>query len=221
MLKKESAILLMNEPLFTNSIAIVAGGKSSRFGSEKAFAPFLQALVIDYVIKACKESGANEICIIANKEQYKKLGLPVYSDIFKGLGPLAGIHSALAHSKAEQILVVACDMPLLSSLFLKWMLAQKEKLPVTIPFFNNRFQPLHAIYHQSLLPVIEKRLRKKELSLKGLLDEVPYYPIPEEQISPFCPEGLCFASANTKEELSKLEAIAPSYFEKLLSYRNR
>ena len=207
---------MINEDLFTKSIAILAGGKSSRFGSEKALAPFLGARVIDAVAKACTKSGA-DVYIIANKCLYNQLGLPIFPDEHPGLGPLAGIHSALKNIPAERILVVGCDMPLLNYRLLNWMLCLKRKEDIIIPEYGGRLQPLHAIYSRQLMPLIERRLEQKQLGLQRLLTEANYYKISHKHIIPYCPNGLCFSNANTREELIRLEADAPAYFEKVLS----
>ncbi len=216
MLKKIKQKDVMNEQFFTRSIAILAGGKSSRFGSNKAFAPFLGARIIDFVLDACKKSGT-DIFIIANQKKYQNLGLPVYPDIHEGLGPLAGIHSALKHARSDRVFVTACDMPLLNNRLIKWMFSLNRKEPVIVPEFDNRLQPLHAIYSKRLLPFIEQCLEKKRLSLHGLLNKLPCYVVHQNLILPFCPNGLCFANANTKKELERLEEVAPQYFEKVLS----
>jgi len=213
---KDKKQMTKNEHFFTRSIAILAGGRSSRFGSEKAFAPFLGRRVIDFVLKACFESGA-DIYIIANRYKYSQLGFPTFSDHYQGLGPLAGIHSALKNIQDERILIVGCDMPLLNPCLIEWMLRLKREEQITIPEYEGKLQPLHAIYSRSLLPLIEKRLQQKKLSLYELLGESSYYKISQKHVVPYCPHGLCFASTNTKEELKRLEAAAPAYFEKVLS----
>ncbi len=184
---------------------IIAGGRSSRFGSNKALAPWKGKTVIKAVAEAAM-SVSEHVFIIANDpDSYLNLRVPVVADIFPGLGPLSGLHSALTHSRSRRIFLLACDMPLIQPDFMTWMMAKDTWAPVLIPEGPEKIEPLHAIYHVGLLPLVEQRLREKRLSIRSFIKETPHHLIPKKKVALFCPGLMCLKSANTPEELARLE----------------
>ena len=139
-------------PDSSRSAAILAGGKSRRFGSNKALAPWFNGYVIDAVVRAAMGACRKVIIIADEPEPYSYSGLPIFPDVLPGLGPLAGLQSALRHAKAERIFLLGCDMPLLNSELLNLMWEIPTWAPVVIPGTPHGLEPLHAIYHKSLLP---------------------------------------------------------------------
>ncbi|MEW6127750.1 MAG: molybdenum cofactor guanylyltransferase [Acidobacteriota bacterium] len=95
---------------------ITAGGRSSRMGRDKAWLELDGRPMISRVIDALKPVTAN-LNIIANAEEYRRLGLPVFADVNTDVGPLEAIRAALANSPTEWVMLVGCDMP-----FVTWEL---------------------------------------------------------------------------------------------------
>src|SRR5215831_1707200 len=89
---------------------ITAGGRSSRMGRDKAWLMLDGRPMIEHVVSALSPA-ADTVAIIANDDEYKKLGRPVFADSAAGIGPLEAIRIALANSKTERVLLVGCDMP--------------------------------------------------------------------------------------------------------------
>ncbi|MEA1866864.1 MAG: molybdenum cofactor guanylyltransferase [Thermodesulfobacteriota bacterium] len=196
---------ITKSPNSSRSAAILAGGKSQRFGSNKALAPWFTGHVIDAVAQAAI-GACREVIIIANEpEAYAYSGLPVFPDILPGLGPLAGLQSALRHAKAERIFLLGCDMPLLNSELLNLMWEIPTWAPVVIPGTPRGLEPLHAIYHKSILPIVDNRISAGRLSLQSLLKDIPCHIVSPADILKICPSLKCFTSANTSEELAKLK----------------
>ncbi len=192
----------------SRSAAILAGGKSRRFGSNKALAPWFNGYVIDAVVQAAM-GECHEVIIIANEsEPYSYSGLPVFPDILPGLGPLAGLQSALRHAKAEKIFLLGCDMPLLNPELLNLMWEIPTWAPVVIPGTPHGLEPLHAIYHKSLLPIVDHRINSGNLSLQSLVRDIPRHIVSPADILKVCPTFECFTSVNTPEKLARLEKFA-------------
>jgi molybdopterin-guanine dinucleotide biosynthesis protein A len=192
----------------SRSAAILAGGKSRRFGSNKALAPWFTGHVIDAVAQAAI-GACQEVIIIADKpELYSYLGLPVLPDIMSGLGPLAGLQSALRYAKAERILLLGCDMPLLNSELLDLMWEIPTWAPVVIPVTPQGLEPLHAIYHKSLLPIVDHQINSGDLSLKSLVKDIPCRIVSPADIQKICPSFESLSSANTSDELTRLKNFA-------------
>src|ERR1043166_4342024 len=93
------------------SVAILAGGESRRFGSNKALADFEGETLVG---RAARRLGplTNDLFLVANDPApYAFLGLVVHPDDRPGHGPLSGLHAALLRARHEWTFLVACDMP--------------------------------------------------------------------------------------------------------------
>src|SRR5690349_10891900 len=96
---------------------VLAGGASSRMGTNKAFLLFQGRTLLDIAISAVRDAAGN-VSLIGPPDLYHHLGLPVTPDLRPNSGPLAGIETALTHAAASGsawTLVTACDMPRLTS----------------------------------------------------------------------------------------------------------
>lgn len=94
--------------------AVLCGGRSSRFGSDKALANFGDATVGHHIIEALRNGGADPVVAIGGTAGHE-LGVPTVPDLRPNLGPLAGLATALLWAKTGSVIVVPCDLPLLRS----------------------------------------------------------------------------------------------------------
>ena len=102
--------------------AVLAGGKSIRFGSSKLEAVFRGRRLIDTAIDTACEISSN-IMIIADFANLKtQKPVSIYSDVYKNKGPLAGIHSALQHAPDSAVAVLPADMPFLTAEVYRYLL---------------------------------------------------------------------------------------------------
>lgn len=152
---------------------ILIGGRSSRLGVDKAFVELggktLTTRAVDAVREAFPES---RITIVAgNSTQFAiqaiTADVPFIFDLHEDRGPLGGLHAALAHSRTEWILVLACDYPFVSPEFLR-LLAQyisPEYGSVVPEQADGRLQPLCAIYNvEAARPVVEEIIARPRVS---------------------------------------------------------
>lgn len=197
---------------------ILAGGRSSRFGSNKANTDWNGHTILETIVKTL-EKVSDEIMIAANdSEAYSYLGLPIIMDRIRDAGPMAGIHSALHSIKGQRALCVACDMPLLNATVLNYMWGISTWAPVVTVEHRGRTEPLHAIYHKSLRYPIEYAIKKKWLSLQRFFSYLPLHTVSDGILQTFCEDGLnCFANINTQEEYQRLKILVKkqNYTEKL------
>jgi molybdopterin-guanine dinucleotide biosynthesis protein A len=127
---------------------IMAGGKSSRMGTDKSFVPLLGKPMIEHVLDSVAGLSQKQILITNKPAEYAYLNLPMYGDIYPDKGPLGGFHSALVHAHTSYILVVACDMPWLNRPLLEYMISIRETADIVVPRWQKFPEPLHAIYSQ-------------------------------------------------------------------------
>lgn len=136
---------------------VLVGGRSSRFGSDKALLDWQGQPLALHVAEKVREA-AGSITLVGNPDRYQHLGLPVLPDPLLHHGPLAGLQAALTHTTSDWNLVVACDMPNLTTAFLNHLLetAQARNPDVLLPHDpQGRAEPLCAVYHQRCREAIQ------------------------------------------------------------------
>ena len=146
----------------TNATAIVlAGGGSSRMGTDKSMLPFKEHSIIEEICEQLHDSF-DQILISANEvEKFAFLGFEVIQDKLPEQGPLTGIASALESSANEFNFVVACDIPKINLTFVNRMLdeAAESQADIVVPTTGDeRYEPLFAIYRKTALEAINKTL---------------------------------------------------------------
>ncbi len=156
---------------------ILAGGKSTRMGSDKGLISFNGSLFIEHIIKALKPL-VQDIIIVSNNSNYDTFGYKRVSDIIKNSGPLAGLYTGLHYSNTENNLVLSCDIPLINTLVLKLLLnTSYTSYDVVQLQSKSKTMPLIATYKKAcmhkcleLLNDGERRLREvpKQLFTKTI-----------------------------------------------------
>lgn len=188
------------------TVAVMAGGKSSRMGRDKSFVLFDGRPLIEVVLDAVRGMG-DELLLITNQPaDYAHLGLPMVGDIFPDHGPLGGIHTAVTAASHPHTLVVACDMPWLNRDLLGHLLSLRHEADVVVPRWQRFPEPLHAVYSKACLPAIEAKLAQKRLKITGFFGQVSVRFVAREEIVRFDADGRSFANVNTPEELAKQQS---------------
>lgn len=130
---------------------ILAGGKSSRMGTEKGLIKIKEKTLIEYVLEKVKPLFKN--CVIVSKNPlYEKFGLICIPDEVEEIGPAGGIYTALQHTRAKYIFIVSCDMPNIRTEAIKNLIDSLNLYQMVVPVFDTCFEPLFAIYSKSCAP---------------------------------------------------------------------
>lgn len=159
---------------------LLAGGESRRFGTPKAFAtydglPFYQRIVIEL------NALVNESVIVTKPELFHEFetleNVKIVSDDnnYVGMGPLAGIITAMLAKEASHYVVIACDMPLVSRDILSKLISEAKNdfgLDAMIPIVNERTQPLCAVYHSRCKETIDKQISSGRRRVIDVLTEL-------------------------------------------------
>lgn len=178
---------------------ILAGGQARRMGGQdKGLIQFHDKPLIEHIVKALRSQISN-LMIIANRniEAYQQYA-PTFQDQKTGyMGPLAGIHSALLHSKDyEWVGVVPCDSPNLPAEFVDLFLQQDpEDAEILVAFDGQHIQPVFALYRRDVLPKLDAFLnngdRKIQLFFKScVVQYVDFQKYPQMFINLNTPEDL-------------------------------
>ncbi|WP_031514934.1 molybdenum cofactor guanylyltransferase [Desulfofalx alkaliphila] len=189
------------------SAAILAGGKSSRMGTNKAFLEVRSCRIIDHTMDELKKVS-DDILLITNKpEEYKGLGVRLAKDIYPGMGPLSGIHSALVHAGHRAVLVVACDMPFIEAGLARYLISFADDYQVIIPVVDGYHEPLFAVYSTSCVPHIERCILQGKRRVIDFFSSVRVKYVNEEEISKVANLELVFYNVNTPKELALAKKI--------------
>ena len=185
------------------TVAIMAGGQSSRMGMDKSFVLFEGRPMIEVVIDAVAGLGDETLLITNKPDEYAHLNLPMVSDVYPDHGSLGGIFTAVHAASHPHTLVVACDMPWLNRPLLEHMIALRESADVIVPRWEKYPEPLHAIYSKACLNPIEAKLKEKRLKITGFFGEVDVQFVDREEIERFDRNGRSFANINSPEDLEE------------------
>lgn len=183
---------------------LLAGGKSSRMGTNKALLRFASGeTVIERIVSRIRPL-CSELLVVANTPaEYEFLGLPMFPDAYPGASSLGGIYTGLLHAGAKRALVLSCDLPLVDAALLGHLLALPFDYDLLIPFIAGRQQPLHAIYARTCLPAMQAQIESGDLKIVRLIDTLRGRIVTEDDLQP---EWLTsFKNMNTPEDWAPLK----------------
>ncbi|MGA3314914.1 MAG: molybdenum cofactor guanylyltransferase [Candidatus Korobacteraceae bacterium] len=183
---------------------ILAGGQSSRMGSDKALLTVGNQTLLERALHTAA-AVANTVFIAGPRDRYAQYG-DVVEDVFPDCGPLGGIHAALCITQTELNLMLAVDTPSIGPDFLAWLLQQARasgELAV-VPEALGGLQPLTAIYHRPLRVMAEQALKSGDYKIGHLFSLVPTRHISEAEIRAAGFSPMLFRNVNTVEEYEDL-----------------
>ena len=186
---------------------ILAGGKNSRMGTNKAFLKINQNRLIDKTLEIYRRLFAEIIIVTNDPLSYLDFtDAALVTDIYIGKGPLGGIYTGLFYAKNPFVFVSACDMPFLNRDFIQYLVDQTGRHDVIVPELSEGYQPLHAIYSRNCLPSIKRLLLMDKLKITGFYRDMRVLAIGTEQIQPFNPDGRLFHNLNTPEDFAQVKS---------------
>lgn len=189
---------------------ILAGGKNSRMGQNKAFLSVKkEQKMIEFTVELFN-SIFQEVIIVSNEpELYHYLGVEVISDIIPQRGPLSGIHAGLTKAKHKYSFIVPCDMPFLEHGLIRLLLDEAPGYDVVVPQIENYLEPLHAVYNKSCLGQIEKCLAENIRKVYAFYPWVKVNFVGENKLNKVAVNNLdkVFLNVNTQAELDLAKQI--------------
>jgi len=122
---------------------ILAGGASSRMGTDKSQL-LLEGQTFVERIAATLLTVTDTIRLVGSSENSK---LPTVADVYPKWGALGGLHAALTACRREWAIVVACDLPLVTSDLFRTLASLRTDHDTVVPVQpDGRPQPLAALY---------------------------------------------------------------------------
>jgi molybdopterin-guanine dinucleotide biosynthesis protein A len=179
---------------------ILAGGKSSRIGRNKALLDFGGEPLIGRIHRILN-TAFRRVLISANDEDtYRFLDAPVIPDIFPGGGSLAGIHSGLLTCSSQHCFFVACDMPFINIELIRYLHSLIDGNDVVIPVSDQGYEPLHAFYSRQCLSYIQSQLEQGDLKIIDFFPLVKLREITRDELRLYDPEELSYFNINTADK---------------------
>lgn len=208
----------MAESFAPASAVVLAGGLSRRLGRDKRrlrlwgeSGPTLLERTLATVGALC----ADVVVVLNDPETWSGLAARVVSDVYPEGGALGGIYSGLLAAADDYALVVACDMPLLSTPLLTAMLARPREYDALVPRTpspgsarnNLDVEPLHAIYGKACLGPMRESLEAGRLKIASFFPAVRVAILEPNEIAPYDPRGLSFLNINTVEQMADAQVL--------------
>lgn len=191
-----------NLPLFEKVNGfILLGGKSSRYGSNKAFVEIDGVRLVDRVARVMKSIFGRVILLTNTPEAYAYLRMPMVEDLVKGFGPMGGIYTGLTSLSGEHGFFVACDMPFLNVNLIRHMVDVRDDFDAVVPRMDWMLEPLHALYSKRCLPVIREAIGQNQHQILKCFAELRVRYVDEEELRLWDPDLRSFFNINKPEDL--------------------
>lgn len=198
----------------TSTAAIIlAGGGSTRFGSDKTQARLGGITVLDRVLGAVAPLTTvgllDEVVVVGDRAPD---GVRHEPEPVRGLGPLAGLSHGWTLVETEVALVLAADHPLLVPELLSLLVERALADPLAdavVPLGPDGTEPLVACYRRRSAVVVDEQLAAGRRSLRGVLDSLAVDLVGQSVWSTVDPTGASFVDVDTPAELEQLARSAP------------
>lgn len=190
-----------DHPIIADATAVVlTGGKSSRMGRPKALLPFDGEPLIAHIVRRLGRAFAETVVVGAPDQELPPLPVVLVRDQVAYQGPVSGIYHGLKAATKEVCFVTSCDAPFLNLALISHLITQIADSDVVVPFWQERFQPLHAVYRHSVAPLLHEQLERSDLRPISLYPKVRTREVHEDELRRLDPEGLSFLNMNTPED---------------------
>jgi len=161
---------------------ILTGGNSTRMGTDKALQIFRKQTFLQHILNALKPINTT-IKLVSSKQSHQNLDFDYIVDIAKDKGPVSGIASALKDTKNKWNLILSCDIPLLQTNFIEWLIANHHSsFDATVCIVEDKKMPLTAIYNKSCLSLFSKHLKTNQLRVMSVIQDlnINYIKVPKD-----------------------------------------
>jgi molybdenum cofactor guanylyltransferase len=147
---------------------IMAGGKSSRMGTDKGLLLIEGKAMVQYVIEQLQPIFS-KVVIVSNNREYEKFGLKVIPDLIKDIGPAGGIYTALKHSDSQLNFIVSCDMPLITKEAIEFIFKTRKQSQIVLLKNQGNLEPLFGLYAKDCETVWLQLIHQKTIKLQEMV----------------------------------------------------
>ena len=190
---------------------ILAGGKSTRMGADKAFVIFDGGTLLARALEVVR-SVTSDVRIVGNASKFASFA-SVVEDIFRECGPLGGIHAALRASRTELNVILAVDLPFVSPALIEYLIKRARECAaarVTVAQADGGRQPLCAVYRRAFADAAEQALLAGHYRIDALFEAGNAKVIGEEELEAAGFSSRMFRNLNTRAELQAAREVGGS-----------
>ncbi len=175
-------------------------------GRDKAMLEYHGTPMIQRVVEAVKPSVERIIIVSNNPGSLKGIDARIYTDLIRGMGPLSGLVTAFEATSADELLLVACDMPMISVDMARFIVSCSN-LPgdAVIPVVNGREQGLFAIYRRRSVEKMRDRISAASIQFDEFRKNLDRTFIPESKLRQIEPSLDSFHNVNRPEDLPPVQ----------------
>jgi molybdopterin-guanine dinucleotide biosynthesis protein A len=191
------------------SAIVLAGGRATRLGgSNKAALEIGGQRLIDRVVQALRPLS-DQILIVGHLVQpLDDECVRVIPDAIPGGSSMVGLYSGLLAARHDISLVVACDMPFLSTPVLRKIVQCVAGHDAAVPRINGYLEAIHAAYRRSCLPVIEDALKRGNYKIIDFYQDIDMVEVDEAELRKLEPNLHTFLNVNTPADLDTAKSLA-------------
>lgn len=189
--------------------AIIAGGRGRRLGGlDKSRIVVGGRRIIERQLAVLGQVAPHILVVSDDLHRFRASGLRVCGDLFRGAGPLGGLHTALTRSPSRRTLVVAGDLPFLSGAFLRHLSSRRPHADAVMPRNADGLQPLCAVYDRRCLDAVREQVARGRRRLADLAEALAVTEVEPAEVAAFDPDGMLLFNVNTPADRARAEVRA-------------
>jgi molybdopterin-guanine dinucleotide biosynthesis protein A len=186
---------------------ILAGGKSTRMGINKAFITVYGQRIIDRTVELFSTLFRQVILVTNAPLEYAFMDLEIAADLMRESSPLMGIYTGLFYSSFPHCFVVGCDMPLLNRSVLEYLISLYPGHDLIIPVLDDGYHPLHAIYSKRSMKSMAELMQAGQYKITDLFSRVRLREVTAHELRPLDAPLHSFFNVNTPQDLDRLTGM--------------
>ena len=189
---------------------VLAGGRSRRFGTDKALVAWQGEPLITQAVAICASLFPETVVAVKRPRRFRFLAAPgvrVVADRHGDHHVLGGIESGLSHVRTSYGFVCACDMPFVQPAVVGTLRRAAEGYDVALPIWGGYPQPLCALYSVGCRGAIRDFLKARDPCLCGLFQRLRTRFLGEEEIRSADPDGISFVDIDTPEDYRRARSL--------------
>ena len=191
----------MNTPKITG--IVLAGGRSSRMGEDKSLLKLNGKPLVEYSIDALKPL-CDKVVISSNNRIYDFTRCEVWPDELPDQAPIIGIYSCLKRSDTAINIFLSCDMPLMSTLMIRYLITKSNDFDISVPVHEDgKIEPLCGVYKKSSIAILKDFIGKGNYRLNECIRSASHQLIPVDADIACCAPNL-FLNINTPADFDRL-----------------
>jgi molybdopterin-guanine dinucleotide biosynthesis protein len=182
------------------SLALLAGGRSTRMGEDKAFVRFHDSTLLEWTRDRLAPLFSHTFIVAREPARFQELGLAVIKDALEEAGSVVGIYTAVLASPTERVVCVACDMPFVTPRLVRLLAERSGGFDVFVPRHGGRVEPLCAVYGKGCLDACRDFIQAGGRRVQDLYAQLNTGYLDMDDLARGDLERL-FSNTNTPEEL--------------------